>query len=82
LRDRARGIVATIASVSEAKAETALREAGGEVKPAILIACGVVNMSEAAAWLAAAEGRIDDALRRAAINRINQGRGPEQRSEA
>jgi N-acetylmuramic acid 6-phosphate etherase len=82
LRDRARGIVATITSVSEAKAEAALREAGGEVKPAILIACGVVNMSEAVAWLAAAEGRIDDVLRRAAIKRINQGRGPEQWSEA
>ena len=42
LRDRALGIVAMIAGVSEAKAEAALREAGGEVKPAILIARGVV----------------------------------------
>lgn len=71
LRDRARGIVATIAGVSEAEAEAALREAGGEVKPAILLACGVVSVSEAATWLAAAEGRIDDALRRAATKRIN-----------
>src|SRR6266702_1037296 len=63
LRDRALGIVATIAGVSEAKAEAALHEAGGEVKPAILIACGGVSMSEAVAWLAKAEGRIDDALR-------------------
>jgi N-acetylmuramic acid 6-phosphate etherase len=63
LRDRALGIVAMIAGVSEAKAEAALREAGGDVKPAILIARGGVSMSDAVAWLAAAEGRIDDALR-------------------
>ncbi len=63
LRDRALGIVATIAGVSEAKAEAALHEAGGEVKPAILIACGGVSVSEAVTWLAKAEGRIDDALR-------------------
>jgi len=71
LRDRARGIVATIAGVSEAEAEAALRVAGGEVKPAILIACGVVSVSEAVTWLGAAEGRIDDALHRAATKRIN-----------
>lgn len=82
LRDRARGIVATIAGVSEAKADAALREAGGEVKPAILIACGGVSLSEAVAWLAVGEGRIDYALSRAPIKRINQGLGPEQRSEA
>src|SRR5882757_8012519 len=82
LRDRARGIVVTIAGVSEAKADAALREAGGEVKPAILIAYGGVSMSEAVAWLAAGEGRIDHALRRAAIKRINQGQGPEQWSKA
>ncbi|WP_284260088.1 N-acetylmuramic acid 6-phosphate etherase [Bradyrhizobium iriomotense] len=70
LRERARGIVATIAGVSDAKAGAALREAGGEVKPAILIACGIVSMSEAVTWLAAAEGRIDDALRRASANGI------------
>jgi len=75
LRERARGIVATIAGVSDAKAEAALREAGGEVKPAILIACGIVSMSEAVTWLAAAEGRIDDALRRASVNGIT-GEGP------
>jgi N-acetylmuramic acid 6-phosphate etherase len=63
LRDRALGIVAMIAGVSEAIAEATLREAGGEVKPAILIAHDVVSMSEAVAWLAATEGRIDDALR-------------------
>jgi N-acetylmuramic acid 6-phosphate etherase len=82
LRERARGIVAMVARVSDAKAEAALRETSGEVKPAILIACGVVSMSEAVRWLAAAEGRIDDALRLAAIKRINQGRGPEQGSKA
>jgi N-acetylmuramic acid 6-phosphate etherase len=63
LRDRALGIVAMIAGVGEAKAEAALREAGGEVKPAILIARGVGSMSEVVARLAAAEGRIDLALR-------------------
>jgi len=63
LRDRALGIVAMITGVSEPRAEAALREAGGEVKPAILIADGVVSVSEAVAWLAATEGRIDDALR-------------------
>lgn len=75
LRERARGIVATIAGVSDAKAEAALREACGEVKPAILIACGVVIRSEAVTCLAAAEGRIDDALRRAGVNGI-KGEGP------
>jgi N-acetylmuramic acid 6-phosphate etherase len=63
LRDRALGIVATIAGVNEASAEAALREASGDVKPAILIARGGVSMGEAVAWLAAAEGRIEDALR-------------------
>ncbi len=63
LRDRALEIVAVIAGVSEARAEAALREAGGEVKPAILIASGGVSLGEAVARLAAAEGRIDDALR-------------------
>ena len=63
LRDRALEIVAVIAGVSEARAEAALRETGGEVKPAILIASGDISMSEAVARLAATEGRIDDALR-------------------
>jgi N-acetylmuramic acid 6-phosphate etherase len=63
LRDRARGIVAMIAGISEAEAEAALREAGGQVKPAILIARGGASMSEAVEWLAATDGRIDHALR-------------------
>lgn len=75
LRERARGIVATIASVSDAEAAAALREAGGDVKPAVLIACGIASLSEAVSWLAAAEGRIDDALRRARVNGI-KGEGP------
>ena len=75
LRERARGIVATIANVSDAKAAAALREAGGDVKPAVLIARGIASMSEAVNWLAAAEGRIDDALRRARVNGI-KGEGP------
>jgi N-acetylmuramic acid 6-phosphate etherase len=71
LRERARGIVATIAGVSDAEAERALREASGEVKPAVLIACGVSGVSEALTCLAAAEGRIDDALRRAAVSGVS-----------
>jgi N-acetylmuramic acid 6-phosphate etherase len=63
LRDRALEIVAVIAGVSEARAEAALREAGGDVKPAILIASVGVSIGEAVARLAATEGRIDDALR-------------------
>lgn len=77
LRERARGIVATIAGVSDAKAEAALREASGEVKPAILIARGIASMNEAVTWLAAAEGRIHEALSRAraSANGI-KGEGP------
>jgi N-acetylmuramic acid 6-phosphate etherase len=78
LRERARGIVATIAGVSDAEAEEALRETSGEVKLAVLIACGVSSVSEAVTCLAAAEGRIDDALRRAAVSRVSHGREPEQ----
>jgi len=63
LRDRARGIVAMVAGISEAEAETALAEAGGQVKVAILIARRGVSVNEAVACLAAAEGRIDHALR-------------------
>jgi N-acetylmuramic acid 6-phosphate etherase len=63
LRDRARGIVAAIAGIGETEAEAALREAGGQVKAAILIGCGGISMSEATGWLAKAEGRIDQALR-------------------
>ena len=75
LRERARGIVATIAGVSDAKAEAALGEAGGEVKPAVLIAHGIASMSEAIDWLAAADGRIDDALAHARTDEI-KGEGP------
>ncbi|WP_425108982.1 N-acetylmuramic acid 6-phosphate etherase [Bradyrhizobium sp.] len=82
LRERARGIVATIAGVSHAEAEGALREAGGEVKPAVLIACGVSSVSEAVTRLTAAEGRIDDALRRAAVSGVSHGRRPEPGSVA
>ena len=75
LRERARGIVATIAGVGKSEAEAALREAGGEVKPAILIARGVVSIGEAVTLLAAAEGRIADTLCSAAVNKIT-GEGP------
>jgi len=76
LRERARGMVATIAGVSHAEAEGALREANGEVKPAVLIARGVSSVSEALTCLAAADGRIDDALRRAAVSGSAKGESP------
>jgi N-acetylmuramic acid 6-phosphate etherase len=76
LRERARGIVATIAGVSRAEAESALHAASGEVKPAVLIACGFSSVSEAITCLAAAEGRIDDALRRAAVSGVSTGESP------
>jgi N-acetylmuramic acid 6-phosphate etherase len=82
LRERARGIVATIAGVGHTEADDALREASGEVKPAVLIACGVSSVNEAVSCLAAAGGRIDEALRRAPINRGGHGREPEQGSVA
>ena len=75
LRERARGIVATIAGVSDAKAAAALGEAGGDVKSAVLIAHGVATVGEAVNFLAAAEGRIGEALRRARVNGI-KGEGP------
>jgi len=58
LRDRARGIVVTIAGVSEVKADAALREPAARSNRRFLIAYGGVSMSEAVAWLAAGEGRI------------------------
>jgi len=76
LRDRARGIVAMVAGVSHAEAERALQEASGEVKPAILVACGVGSVSDAVACLTAAQGRIDDALSRAAISGVTTGQSP------
>jgi len=79
LRERVRGIVATIAGVSDGEAEGALRQANGEVKPAVLIASGVSSVSEAVTCLLAAGGRIDDALRRAAVS---QGPRAKQGSEA
>jgi N-acetylmuramic acid 6-phosphate etherase len=79
LRERARGIVAAIAGVSHAEADGALRQANGEVKPAVLIACGVSSVSEAVTCLAAAGGHIDDALRRAAVSQRPRA---EQGSEA
>jgi len=64
LRARAVGIVATLAGSSEAEARKALDAAAGEVKPAILMAAGARTREAAAALLAAAHGRLDDALAR------------------
>src|SRR5688572_4854778 len=47
LRERARGIVMTIAKVGEAEAQAALDAAGGEVKPAVLFAAGASSVDSA-----------------------------------
>jgi N-acetylmuramic acid 6-phosphate etherase len=51
LRNRAAGIVAQIAGVSDAQAQAALHAAHGHVKPAILMARGI-DLSTARALLA------------------------------
>ncbi|SMR82093.1 N-acetylmuramic acid 6-phosphate etherase [Aliiroseovarius halocynthiae] len=62
LLGRARGIVATIADVEDAVAETALSRAGGAVKPAVLIASGITSLSEANALLNASNGHLRPVL--------------------
>ena len=62
LRERARGIVATISGVSEAQAAAALETSKGAVKPAVLLAAGVPDLGAAEAMLAAHKGRLRSAL--------------------
>ncbi|MCK0143895.1 N-acetylmuramic acid 6-phosphate etherase [Aliiroseovarius sp. F20344] len=62
LEQRARSIVAQIAAVDEAAAATALKLAKGSVKPAILIASGMGNLSEAQAQLTASKGHLRPVL--------------------
>jgi N-acetylmuramic acid 6-phosphate etherase len=64
LRARATGIVAAIARVDSAVAETALDAADGVVKPATLIAAGGISPAEAAALLAQTHGNLRAALKR------------------
>ena len=58
LRARACGIVAAIAGVDEAVAQAALTASAGAVKPAILIASGSSNLSDAEALLVRHQGQL------------------------
>jgi N-acetylmuramic acid 6-phosphate etherase len=58
LRERARGIVMSIAKVGEALAGQSLEAAGGEVKPAVLMALGAKDLNTARAMLAEAGGNL------------------------
>lgn len=62
LRGRARGIVAALAEVDEARADAALTASGGAVKPAIIMAAGGGGMDAALALLAQYEGHLRPAL--------------------
>ena len=62
LRARARGIVARIAGVDEARAGAALEAADGAVKPAVLLAAGAPDRRSAEALLARHEGHLRPAL--------------------
>jgi N-acetylmuramic acid 6-phosphate etherase len=64
LRERARGIVMAIAQVDETAARRALEAAGGEVKPAVLLAAGAKDSSTAHELLSASEGNLRTALKR------------------
>lgn len=59
---RARTIVAQISAVDDATAADALSQAGGQVKPAILIACGVDGLEAAQAQLISSKGRLRPVL--------------------
>lgn len=64
LRERARGIVSTIAGVDGARAGRALEAAGGDVKAAVLLCAGAGAADDAQALLAAAQGSLRRALTR------------------
>ncbi|MEQ8446512.1 MAG: N-acetylmuramic acid 6-phosphate etherase [Pelagibacterium sp.] len=59
---RATGIVARIAGVSPERAAQAMQTAHNEVKPAILVAAGARNLSEAQEFLAQSGGVVRKAL--------------------
>jgi N-acetylmuramic acid 6-phosphate etherase len=63
LEDRARRIIAESAQVTYDRAAQLLREAGGEVKTAIVMSRLSVDRAAAVAKLAAAGGRISEALK-------------------
>jgi len=62
LRRRAAGIVARVANISDDLAQTHLSRCGGDVKTAILLACGAESPNTAGDMLARAGGRLRDAL--------------------
>lgn len=62
LRGRAEAIVSHIAAVDAATARDALRQAGGEVKPATLIAARTIPLPQAQSLLAKTGGRLRAAL--------------------
>ncbi|MDB5506458.1 MAG: N-acetylmuramic acid 6-phosphate etherase [Devosia sp.] len=62
LRGRAARIVSKVTGTNLAVAASALEQSGGEVKPAILIAAGVGDLSAAEGLLGQAEGNVRSAL--------------------
>jgi N-acetylmuramic acid 6-phosphate etherase len=62
LRQRAIAMVATIAKVSDADAQTFLETSQGAVKPAVLLAAGATDLAEAAALIDRADGKLHAAL--------------------
>lgn len=69
LRDRAARIVAAISGAGEASVRAALAATGGAVKPAVLVAAGARDRTEAEALLAASDGHIGPALTALQANR-------------
>lgn len=62
LRERARGMVASISGASEDRAAAALETSAGAVKPAVLLAAGAKDLGAAEALLDEHEGRLRPAL--------------------
>lgn len=62
LRDRAIRMIGDCAGVSHERAGAALADAGGQVKPAVLLAAGVPDLGEAQARLERAGGHLRGAL--------------------
>jgi N-acetylmuramic acid 6-phosphate etherase len=74
LRDRAIRIVSRAAGVDRDRAGAAIRAAEGEVKPAILLACGASSADDARRMLAETAGDL-----RAALHHIDRGKGRGER---
>ena len=61
---RATGIVETISGADAATSATALKDAGGQVKPAVLLASGASSPADAETCLSASGGNLRKALER------------------